>query len=201
MQSRIPILLSALGGLIVAGLLGYVAYGVAAAPITSDHVIGGEKLASAAITTSTGAVPTSTGGTAATTAAVPPSGRALFKATCSGCHTLSRVGVDGGALIALTGRNLSIAGVRRQVLRGGGGMPSFADRLDAREREAVARYVARASQTASAPSGGATSAPAAGSTRNDDGTSGKASGSGDDSSGKGSGGGESGSGHGGGDDD
>jgi cytochrome c6 len=69
-------------------------------------------------------------------------GAAVFaSAGCGGCHTLEAAGSSGQ-----TGPNLdelqpSKDEVAEQVREGGGGMPSFADRLSAEEIDAVAQYV------------------------------------------------------------
>jgi cytochrome c553 len=70
-------------------------------------------------------------------------GRAVFaSAGCGTCHTLRAAGTNG-----LIGPNLdslrpTYAQVRAKVLQGGGGMPSFAGRLSAKQIRDVAAFVA-----------------------------------------------------------
>jgi cytochrome c553 len=70
-------------------------------------------------------------------------GRAVFgSAGCGACHTLGAAGTHG-----LIGPNLdslrpTFAQVRTRVERGGGGMPSFAGRLSAKQIRDVAAFVA-----------------------------------------------------------
>jgi mono/diheme cytochrome c family protein len=82
------------------------------------------------------------GTTAAGTGGGAADGAAVFaSAGCGGCHTLEAAGSSGQ-----TGPNLdelkpSQDQVATQVREGGGGMPSFADRLSDDEIDAVAQYV------------------------------------------------------------
>jgi mono/diheme cytochrome c family protein len=61
---------------------------------------------------------------------------------CASCHTLKAAGSHG-----TTGPNLdelrpTAADAERQIANGGGGMPSYQDRLTAPEIRALAQYVA-----------------------------------------------------------
>ena len=82
------------------------------------------------------------GTTAADTGGGAADGAAVFaSAGCGGCHTLQAAGSSGQ-----TGPNLdelqpSKDQVATQVREGGGGMPSFGDRLSDDEIDAVATYV------------------------------------------------------------
>ena len=63
---------------------------------------------------------------------------------CSSCHTLKAVGSHGSVGPNLDRLKPSVAAVEHQVTNGGGGMPSFRDRLSTREIHALAVWVARA---------------------------------------------------------
>jgi mono/diheme cytochrome c family protein len=75
-----------------------------------------------------------------------PDGRVVFRtAGCAGCHTLAAAGARG-----LIGPNLDTdtpkptrSAVLLRLTYGAGGMPSFRDRLNRAEMEAVADFVAR----------------------------------------------------------
>jgi mono/diheme cytochrome c family protein len=91
--------------------------------------------------TTTAQTDTETGQTG--TGAEESAGAAVWASTgCGVCHTLEAAGSTG-----TTGPNLdevkpSQEEVAEQVREGGGGMPSFEDRLSAEEIQAVAQYVA-----------------------------------------------------------
>ena len=70
-------------------------------------------------------------------------GESLFAEHCAGCHALAAAGSPEGVGPDLDGLRPDRTRVARQVADGGGGMPSFAGRLSAREIAAIARYVAR----------------------------------------------------------
>ena len=73
-------------------------------------------------------------------------------AGCGGCHTLAAAGSKGSAGPNLDALEPSADLVERQVRAGGGGMPSFASKLDQAEIVAVADYVASsAHRTKSTP--------------------------------------------------
>jgi mono/diheme cytochrome c family protein len=90
--------------------------------------------------TTTAQTDTETGRT--DTGAEESAGAAVWASTgCGVCHTLEAAGSTG-----TTGPNLdevqpSEEQVATQVREGGGGMPSFEDRLSAEEIDAVAQYV------------------------------------------------------------
>ena len=74
-------------------------------------------------------------------AATAASGKDIFTSSCGGCHTLADAGTSGA-----TGPNLDDAApdaatVKAYVSGGGGGMPSFGDKLSNAEIDAVAAYV------------------------------------------------------------
>ena len=74
-------------------------------------------------------------------AATAASGKDVFTSSCGGCHTLADAGTSGA-----TGPNLDDAApdaatVKAYVRGGGGGMPSFGDKLSNAEIDAVAAYV------------------------------------------------------------
>lgn len=71
----------------------------------------------------------------------PPSGSAVYAASCAGCH-----GAGGGDLI---GRNLTVSSVAAVTTNGTTGMPGFSSSLSQAEIDAVSAYVA--SVSASAP--------------------------------------------------
>jgi mono/diheme cytochrome c family protein len=75
------------------------------------------------------------------TAERPTDGKSIFTANCGSCHTLADAGTSGAV-----GPNLDDAKppkdlVVDRVTNGKGGMPSFADSLDADQIQAVADYV------------------------------------------------------------
>jgi mono/diheme cytochrome c family protein len=71
------------------------------------------------------------------------SGAKLFASVgCSSCHTLAAAGAHGQVGPDLDQLKPSEATVERQVTKGGGGMPAFAETLDPAQIRAVARYVA-----------------------------------------------------------
>jgi mono/diheme cytochrome c family protein len=72
-----------------------------------------------------------------------PDGRKTFEsAGCAGCHTLAAAGARGtfGPNFD-TSEKLTLAQIERIVTGGGGGMPSFRDRLSPAEIRAVARFL------------------------------------------------------------
>jgi mono/diheme cytochrome c family protein len=88
-----------------------------------------------------GTTPTGGGGATATEGGAADGAAVFASAGCGGCHTLEAAGSSG-----MTGPNLddlqpSQDQVAEQVRSGGGGMPSFEDRLSADEIDAVAQYV------------------------------------------------------------
>ena len=73
-------------------------------------------------------------------------GQALFTDNCGSCHTLSAAGTTGAVGPTLDGAALNAATVSSIVTSGSGSMPSFSDSLDEAEIEAIADFVAGASQ-------------------------------------------------------
>ena len=70
-------------------------------------------------------------------------GKSVFaSAGCGGCHTLKDAGATGTVGPNLDALKPSKATVARQVTNGGAVMPSFKDRLTAKQIQAVAGYVA-----------------------------------------------------------
>jgi cytochrome c553 len=77
------------------------------------------------------------------TSADSSSGAKVFaQAGCGGCHTLKAAGATGKQGPDLDQLRPGVAQVKRQVERGGGGMPSFDSKLTDDEIQAVADYVA-----------------------------------------------------------
>jgi mono/diheme cytochrome c family protein len=84
----------------------------------------------------------SAGTTAAGTGGGAADGEAVFaSAGCGGCHTLEAAGSSGQTGPNLDDLQPSQDQVATQVREGGGGMPSFGDRLSDEEIDAVAQYV------------------------------------------------------------
>lgn len=83
-------------------------------------------------------------GGGATTAAAD--GQQLFVDNCGSCHTLGAAGTTGSIGPSLDGAGLSADGVSAIVSSGSGTMPSFGDSLDQAQIDAIAQYVAGASQ-------------------------------------------------------
>ena len=77
------------------------------------------------------------------TGAEQTAGAAVWSSTgCGVCHMLEAAGSTGTTGPNLDERKPSVDQVAEQVRVGGGGMPSFEDRLSADEIQAVAEYVA-----------------------------------------------------------
>jgi cytochrome c6 len=76
----------------------------------------------------------------------PDPGKIVFTKTanpsCSGCHTLKDAGAKGTVGPNLDELKPSFEVVKLQVEKGGGAMPSFQDKLSARQIDDVATYVA-----------------------------------------------------------
>jgi mono/diheme cytochrome c family protein len=89
----------------------------------------------------TGAGPTTTAGTTTSTAGVQ--GKQVFVSNCGSCHTLGAAGTTGSVGPNLDQLKPNAARVRKQVVNGGPGMPSFGGRLSAAQIAAVAKYVAQ----------------------------------------------------------
>lgn len=90
--------------------------------------------------------------TAAAAEAVPD-GKALFLQNCSACHQESGQGIPG-AFPALAGDKIVLGparGMTNVVLKGRGGMPSFARELSDADLAAVMSYVRGAWGNAAAP--------------------------------------------------
>ena len=67
----------------------------------------------------------------------------LFESTCGSCHALSDAGTSGSVGPPLDGMSLDAERVAQQIDQGGGSMPPGL--LEGDERDAVAKYVAEAS--------------------------------------------------------
>ncbi len=95
------------------------------------------------VTASQSAPPTTT--TTSTTSgggAAAPNGKQVFEtAGCSGCHTLKDAGATGTVGPNLDQLKPSEAIAERQVINGGGAMPSFKNTLSPAQIKAVATYV------------------------------------------------------------
>jgi mono/diheme cytochrome c family protein len=78
---------------------------------------------------------------------VPPAGnatagkRTFEDAGCSGCHTLAAADAGGKVGPNLDDSEVTYRHAFQQVRGGGGGMPSFGDRLSTREIANVAEFV------------------------------------------------------------
>ncbi len=81
--------------------------------------------------------------TAADPATIQAGAQVFNTAGCGTCHTLAAAKARGQVGPNLDQHKPDIETVTRKVQTGGGGMPSFADRLSEEEINAVAAYVAR----------------------------------------------------------
>ena len=77
-------------------------------------------------------------------AATAASGKDIFTSSCGGCHTLADAGTSGAVGPNLDDAAPDAATVKAFVRGGGGGMPSFGDKLSNAEIDAVAAYVSSA---------------------------------------------------------
>jgi mono/diheme cytochrome c family protein len=68
-------------------------------------------------------------------------GKQLFTQNCGGCHTLKDAGTNGQVGPVLDEIQPDKARVQRQVINGGGQMPSFKGKLSSDQINAVATYV------------------------------------------------------------
>lgn len=75
------------------------------------------------------------------TAAKAPDGKALFKKSCGGCHTLKAAGTKGTFGPNLNKRKPSKARVIATVTNGRGGMPAFKGKLTKAQIAAIATFV------------------------------------------------------------
>ena len=75
----------------------------------------------------------------------PTDGRTIFVQQCSSCHALADADATGTFGPNLDQGDYDAEGVERKVRAGGGGMPSFEDRLTDEQIRAVSEYVASAS--------------------------------------------------------
>jgi len=76
------------------------------------------------------------------TASTAADGKAVFTASCGGCHALGDAGTSGAIGPNLDDAQPDAATVKAYVRGGGGGMPAFGDNLANAEIDAVAAYVA-----------------------------------------------------------
>ncbi|MBI2691294.1 MAG: cytochrome c [Solirubrobacterales bacterium] len=95
----------------------------------------GALAASSTLTACGGSTPSATG-------ANPGDGKLIFTNSCGSCHTLGAAGTNGSNGPVLTSSALTAAEVSMQVLRGGGGMPSFDGDLTDQQIKAVSEFVA-----------------------------------------------------------
>jgi mono/diheme cytochrome c family protein len=75
------------------------------------------------------------------TASTAADGKAIFTASCGGCHALADAGTSGASGPNLDDAQPDAATVKAYVRGGGGGMPAFGDNLSNAEIDAVAAYV------------------------------------------------------------
>lgn len=73
-------------------------------------------------------------------------GRALFVASCGGCHRLAAAGTSGTAGPNLDEARPSYDHVLQLVTNGEGAMPAFIGRLTRSQIQSIARYVANAAR-------------------------------------------------------
>jgi mono/diheme cytochrome c family protein len=57
-------------------------------------------------------------------------GAGVFHETCARCHSITGVGGDRGPDLSAVGKHMSAAKIQKQVLKGGHGMPPFANVLN-----------------------------------------------------------------------
>jgi mono/diheme cytochrome c family protein len=88
------------------------------------------------------------GGEPTGTLAETPGAKVFADAGCGNCHRLSAAGATGTVGPNLDEVKPDAAEVEQQVRRGGGGMPSFDDRLNDQEIADVAEFVEAATRTA-----------------------------------------------------
>ncbi len=70
-------------------------------------------------------------------------GKQIFTdAGCAACHTLAAAGAHGGGGPNLDNLKPDAAAAVQRIGHGGGGMPSFKDKLSAQQIDAVAKYIA-----------------------------------------------------------
>ncbi len=74
-------------------------------------------------------------------------GKAVFTASCGGCHTLADAGTSGAVGPNLDDAKPDAAKVSSQVTNGGGSMPAFKDKLSEAEIADVAAYVSSVAGT------------------------------------------------------
>ena len=77
------------------------------------------------------------------------SGKDIFTANCSSCHTLKAAGANGTVGPNLDQLKPAEARVERQVINGGGAMPAFKGVLTDAQITAVAKYVSQATKSGS----------------------------------------------------
>jgi hypothetical protein len=80
--------------------------------------------------------------------------RVFAEAGCGGCHTYSPAGSSGSVGPNLDDANVSFDRAVQQVTNGGGGMPSFKEKLTEAEIDAVARFVSEGGGSAAGSGGG-----------------------------------------------
>lgn len=70
-------------------------------------------------------------------------GKQIFTdAGCAACHTLAAAGAHGGGGPNLDNLKPGVDAAVQRIGHGGGGMPSFKDKLSAEQIETVAKYIA-----------------------------------------------------------
>lgn len=83
------------------------------------------------------------GGGAASVPANVTDGKQIFTdAGCAACHKLSAAGADGGGGPNLDRLKPAADVAVHRITNGGGGMPSFKDKLSSEQIETVAKYIA-----------------------------------------------------------
>jgi mono/diheme cytochrome c family protein len=66
-------------------------------------------------------------------------GATVFRESCARCHRITGVGGDRGPELGAVGKHMSAAKIQKQILKGGHGMPPFANVLsDDQIKDAVA---------------------------------------------------------------
>lgn len=88
------------------------------------------------------------------TSSAPRAGRAVYEATCVGCHGEDRRGNDRVASLVGVGTRLSVEQIRQVIERGRGFMPAFAN-LPEQDKRAVTEYlIGHAIESAPSPAAG-----------------------------------------------
>lgn len=69
-------------------------------------------------------------------------GKGIFKTNCGSCHTLAEAGTAGTTGPNLDNLKVPLAGITKQIVNGGNGMPAFGGTLTEDQIKLVAEYIA-----------------------------------------------------------